>query len=105
MGPVTVGDLASGRAGDKGATLDLTLVAADERAYRILSGEITAEAVARRLGAPDATRYELPRLAALKFVLPEFLGAGPWASRRAGVHWQKTAISAILSMEIVGYDD
>lgn len=104
MGVVTVGDLACGRAGDKGATLDLTVVAADDDAYGLLAGALTAEAVADRLGAKGADRYEMPRIAALKFVLPDFLGAGPWASRRAGVHWQKTAISAILAMEITVSD-
>jgi hypothetical protein len=100
VGRLTVGDVATGRAGDKGATLDLTVVAADDAAYRTLCSQLTAEAVAGRLGAQHADRYELPGLAALKFVLPGFLGAGPWASRRAGVHWQKTAISALLSMPL-----
>lgn len=100
MDRVTVSGLACGRAGDKGATLDLTIVAADEGAYRVLARELTADAVARRLGAQTVTRYELPAIAALKFVVPDYLGAGPWASRRAGVHWQKTAISAVLAMEV-----
>lgn len=100
MGRLTVGDLASGRAGDKGSTLDLTLVARDEAAYRVLSAVVTAPAVAERLAVPAADRHELPSLLALKYVLPGALGAGPWASRRAGVHWQKAAISAILAMEV-----
>ena len=102
MGSLTVGDVATGRAGDKGATLDLTVVAVDQDAYRLIAAELTAAAVAGRLGAQNAERYELPGLTALKFVLPGFLGAGPWASRRAGVHWQKTAISAVLSMPLNG---
>jgi hypothetical protein len=100
VGRLTVGDVATGRAGDKGATLDLTVVAADDTAYRTLAAQLTAEAIADRLGAQHADRYELPALAALKFVLPGFLGAGPWASRKAGVHWQKTSISAVLSMPL-----
>jgi hypothetical protein len=104
MGRLTVGDVACGRAGDKGATLDLTVVAADDRAYRALAAQLTAEAVAERFGAKSADRYEVPSISALKFVLPDFLGAGPWASRRAGVHWQKTAISAVLAMEITEFE-
>ena len=100
MGGVSVGDLACGRAGDKGATLDLTLVAVDDRAYRALADALTAGVVAERLGAARPVRYEVPSLAALKFVLPGALGARPRASRRAGAHWPKTAISAILTMQI-----
>lgn len=100
MGVTRVGDVACGRAGDKGATLDLSLVAAGAAAYDVLVARLDAETVARRLGAPRATRYLLPELLALKFVLPGALDAGPWASRRAGVHWQKAAISALLAMDL-----
>lgn len=100
MGVVTVGDVAAGRAGDKGSTLDLTVVARDARAYAALCAALTPEAVSARLGLPRARRYELPGLLALKFVVPGALGAGPWASRRAGLHWQKAAISAVLEMGV-----
>jgi hypothetical protein len=95
---LTVGDLACGRAGDKGSTLDLTLVARDAEAYAALCDRLTAEVVAARVGAPTATRYEVPGLLALKYVLPGALDAGPWAARRAGVHAQKTTVSALLSL-------
>ena len=36
-----VGDLASGRAGDKGATLDLSIVADDRAGYELLAAELT----------------------------------------------------------------
>lgn len=98
MGVLTVGDLACGRAGDKGSTLDLTLVARDREAYDALCDRLTGDVVAERVGAPTATRYEVPGLLALKYVLPGALDAGPWAARRAGVHAQKTTVSALLSM-------
>lgn len=100
MGRVTVGDLACARSGDKGTTLDLTFVARDESAYRALVEHLTADVVAACLGLGAARRHELPRLLALKFVLPDALDAGPWASRRAGIHWQKAAVSPLLALEI-----
>lgn len=100
MGDLTVGDLSSGRAGDKGSTLDLTLVARDAEAYERLKALLPAEAVAARLRAPEAVRYAVDGLLALKYVLPGALDAGPWASMRAGVHWQKTAVSALLAMRL-----
>lgn len=97
---LTVGDLACGRSGDKGSTLDLTLVARDRDAYATLVSVLSAPTVAALLGVPAAERYELPKLLALKYVLPGALDAGPWASRKAGVHWQKAAISPLLALEL-----
>ena len=71
-----VGDIAAGRAGDKGDVLDLTLVARDELAYNMLLGALTADSVQRMLNQVvpgPVMRYELPRLRALKFVMPEAL--------------------------------
>ena len=79
-----VGDIAVGRAGDKGAILDLTLVAKDDASYALIERAVTAEAAQR----------------ALKFVAPEALPGGVYASLHAGVHWQKSAISVLLELEI-----
>ncbi len=100
MGTVAVGDIACGRSGDKGTTLDLTLVAVDAAAYRSLVAGLPAEDVARCLGVPSAERHEVVGLLALKYVLVGALDAGPWASRRAGMHWQKAAISAVLGLRV-----
>lgn len=100
MGVKTVGDVACGRAGDKGSTLDIAIVAVDGAAYEALVERLDGETVASRLGVPRAVRYELPGLLALKFVLEDALGAGPLASRRAGVHWQKASVSALLSLPL-----
>jgi hypothetical protein len=100
MGHLTVGDLACGRAGDKGTVLDLTLVAAEPRAYELLERALSAEVVGAIFQTSDIRRYEIPELLALKYVLPTALDAGPTASRRAGVHWQKAAISPLLALEL-----
>ncbi|MQA75616.1 MAG: hypothetical protein GEU88_14970 [Solirubrobacterales bacterium] len=93
-------DVASGRAGDKGSTLDLTIAAADAEAYARLAGWLSAERVSEALGLDDSRRYELPGLRALKFVCEGALGQGPYGSLRAGMHWQKAAVWAVLAMEV-----
>ncbi len=100
---IRIGDLAVGRAGDKGDVLDLTLVAADDATYRRLDKALNAEAVRsllNRVVAGPVRRYELPGLRALKFVLPQALAGGVYASLRPGLHWQKAAIWLLLDARI-----
>lgn len=99
-----VGDIAAGRAGDKGDVLDLTLVAYDDAAYLTLVREVTPARVAKalqRVAPSEVVRYELAGLRALKFVAPQALPGGVHASLRAGLHWQKAAISLLLDLEIL----
>jgi hypothetical protein len=98
-----VGDIAAGRAGDKGEILDLTLVAVDHAAYARLARWLTAERAAdtlNRVVPGSVVRYELPRLRALKFVAPDALPGGVHASLRAGLHWQKAAIWLLLDLAL-----
>lgn len=98
-----VGEIAVGRAGDKGDMLDLTLVAQDEAAYELMSQALTTKAVAQMLNKVvpgPVLRYDLPGLRALKFVLPEALLGGVYASLRPGLHWQKAAIWLLLDLDI-----
>jgi len=98
-----VGDIAVGRAGDKGDMLDLTLVAADEAAYSLISQALSASAVQAMLNKVvpgPVLRYELPGLKALKFVMPEALAGGVYATLRPGLHWQKAAIWLLLDLDI-----
>jgi hypothetical protein len=100
-----VGDVAAGRAGDKGSVLDLTLVAKDDAAYALLERTVTAEVARRAINraAPGpVVRYEVPGLRALKFVAPEALPGGVFATLHAGLHWQKAAIWILLDLEIEG---
>jgi len=98
-----VGDIAVGRAGDKGDMLDLTLVAADDAAYSVISQALSASAVEVMLNKVvpgPVLRYELPGLKALKFVMPEALAGGVYATLRPGLHWQKAAIWLLLDLDI-----
>ena len=98
-----VGDIAAGRAGDKGDVLDLTLVAYDRAGYDRLAAALTAERVAailERVAPSPVARYEVPGLLALKFVAPQALPGGVHASLRAGLHWQKSAIYLLLDHDL-----
>lgn len=98
-----VGDLASGRAGDKGDVLDLTLVARDDAAYALLERALDAPTVQRELNRVvpgPVRRFEVPGLRALKFVAPQALAGGVYASLRPGLHWQKSAVWLLLDLAI-----
>ena len=98
-----VGDIAAGRAGDKGQVLDLTLVAIDEAAYELLHDALTPERLQpllNRVVSGPVLRYALPGLRALKFVLPQALPGGVYASLHPGLHWQKAAIWLLLDLRL-----
>ena len=98
-----VGELATGRAGDKGNVLDLTLVARDDAAYAVLAQRLTADWVRGALNKVvpgPVQRYEIPGLRALKYVAPEALAGGVYATLRPGLHWQKAAIWLLLDLDI-----
>ncbi len=102
---MNVGDIATGRSGDKGDVLDLTIVAYNAADYERISSMLTAErvtAILARVAPSPVDRYELPKLFALKFVAPRALPGGVQASLHAGLHWQKAAASLLLEMELDG---
>ncbi len=79
-------DIAFTRAGDKGDTSDVTLFAPDRAVYDLLVDQVTVARVRECyeglvLGA--VTRYEVPNVLALKFVLERALGGGGPSSLRA----------------------
>ena len=98
-----VGDIAVGRAGDKGDMLDLTLVAMDDASYQLMSQALNSTAVGQMLNKVvpgPVLRYDLPGLKALKFVMPQALGGGVYATLRPGLHWQKAVIWLLLDLDI-----
>lgn len=100
---IRVGEIASGRAGDKGDVLDLTLVARDDAAYALLERALTADTVRaalNRVVPGPVQRYLIPGLRALKYVAPEALAGGVYATLRPGLHWQKAAIWLLLDLEV-----
>lgn len=76
---IRLADLAHARSGDKGAGANVGVIARSPEAYELLRRHLTAERVEayfRPLGVGAVTRYELPNLHALNFLLPGVLDGG-----------------------------
>ncbi len=70
--PRRLGDIAYARSGDKGINANIGLIARRPEDFPLLLREATAERVAAYLGISDpgrVSRYELPNLAAMNFVI------------------------------------
>ena len=95
-------DIAHSRTGDKGDTCNVSLIAFDARDYPRLAEHVTAARV-RKLFAGvvhgDVTRYELPHLGALNFVMTRALGGGVTRSLSLDAHG-KSLSSLLLDLEI-----
>ena len=81
-----LGDVAFTRAGDKGDTSDVSLFAPDREVYDLLVDQVTEQRVKECYGSlvrGGVTRYEVPNVLALKFVLEQALGGGGPSSLRA----------------------
>lgn len=77
--------VAHGRSGDKGADVNIGVRARHPDFWPVILRELTADRVERHLahlGARSVTRYELPGILAVNFLLHDGLGAGGTASLR-----------------------
>ena len=95
-------ELAHCRAGDKGNTSTLSLIAYRAEDYPLLEREVTADAVSRHLHdivRGEIRRYALPQLRALQFVCEDALAGGVTTSLALDAHG-KSLSSALLEMEI-----
>ncbi len=95
-------DIAHARTGDKGETCNISLIAFDERDYPRLLRLATAERVKAHFDGivlGEVTRYELPQLGALNFVLTRALGGGVTRSLALDAHG-KSLSSLLLDLEI-----
>ena len=75
--------IAHGRAGDKGDTSNISIIAYSDEAWPYLLEQVTEARVLdamAHLGATAAQRYELPNLQALNFVIENALQGGVNAS-------------------------
>jgi hypothetical protein len=99
---IRLGDVAHARSGDKGSSANVGVIAYTAEGYGFLERALTAERVAeyfRPLGPTKTTRYELPNLGALNFVLEGVLAGG--GSRSLRVDAQGKALGqAILEMNL-----
>jgi hypothetical protein len=103
-GPVKVYDLAHCRAGDKGNTSNVSVIAYDDRYYPLLREHLTPERVRRafaHIAEGPVTRYELPKLRAFNFVIENALGGGVTISLNQDVHG-KSLSTVMLEIELPG---
>ena len=94
--------LAHSRTGDKGNTSNISLIAYRAEDYPRLAEYVTAERVREHfagIAQGEVTRYELPQLGALNFVLKDTLGGGVTRSLALDAHG-KSLSSALLDMEM-----
>ena len=102
----TLRELAHSRTGDKGDTSNISLIAYERANYPLLARFVTAERVREHFAGivrGGVTRYELPLLGALNFVMEGALGGGVTRSLALDAHG-KSLSSALLSMEIPDED-
>ena len=95
-------DVAHCRAGDKGNTSILSLIAYREKDYASLCRSVTASKVKHHLGhiiKGKVTRHEVPNVGALQFVCEQSLAGGVTTSLAMDAHG-KSLSYALLEMEI-----
>jgi hypothetical protein len=95
-------DLAHCRAGDKGNTSNISVIAYDEKDWAFLRDTLTEERVmaafAHIAGGP-VRRYELPKLKALNFVIEKALAGGVTLSLAQDIHG-KGHSNVMLAIEL-----
>ena len=95
-------DLAHCRAGDKGNTSILSVIAYRPEDYATLADKLTVSAVGAHLRGivqGDIRRYELPQLSALQFVCEHSLNGGVTTSLALDAHGKALSF-ALLELEI-----
>ena len=95
-------EIAHSRAGDKGDSVNLSLIPFEEDLYDVLVEQVTEEAVGEHFSGlvrGGVKRYELPNVAALNFVLEGALAGGVTRSLALDAHG-KTLSYHLLSMRV-----
>jgi hypothetical protein len=95
-------EIAFARSGDKGASANIAVFGRTPAAYRWMRDHLTGGAVEsyfRPLGVDRVTRYDVPNLEALNFVLAGVLAGG--GSRSLRIDAQGKALGmALLEMQV-----
>jgi hypothetical protein len=95
-------EIANSRTGDKGDISNISVIAFDGADYPFLEEHLTAERVAehfKEILVGMVTRYELPNIGALNFVLTGMLAGGVTRSLALDAHG-KTLSSALLDLPL-----
>jgi hypothetical protein len=94
--------LAHGRSGDKGDTVNVGVIARRPEFYEFLRDQLTVTRVQEHFGdlvKGGVERFELPNLHALNFLMHEALGGGGTVSLMTDAQG-KTYSTAMLRMEL-----
>jgi hypothetical protein len=94
--------IAHARSGDKGDISNIGIIALADRYYPLLLREVTAEKVKLHFGSlvqGAVTRFELPNLGAINFVMEGALDGGGTISLRVDAQG-KTFGAALLKLEV-----
>jgi hypothetical protein len=106
MPTIKLKDVCHARSGDKGDTVNLGVICYNPADYEWVKQHVTTEAVLRHfapLAKGPARRYELPKLAALNFLVEHALDGG--VTRAMMIDGHGKGYSAILlEMEIEASD-
>jgi hypothetical protein len=97
-------ELGHARAGDKGNTSNVSVVAYNDAAWRILREQLSVERVMAayaHVAKGPVTRYELPKLQALNFVIENALGGGVTISLAQDAHG-KSLSYLMLGIDLAG---
>jgi len=97
-----VHELAHARSGDKGNTSNVAVIAYDEAGWERIRTHLTGERVMTayaHLAEGPVTRYEIPALRALNFVIENALAGGVTRSLRLDPHG-KTLSTIVLGIEL-----
>jgi hypothetical protein len=97
-----VHDLAHARSGDKGNTSNVAVMAYDDAGYELICKHLTSERVLAafaHVAQGPVTRYEIPNLRALNFVIEKALAGGVTRSLRLDPHG-KTFSALMLTIEL-----
>ena len=95
-------EIAFARSGDKGSSGNVAVFARTPAAYAWLREHLTAAVIEeyfRPLGVGTVTRYDVPNLEAMNFVLPNILAGGGSRSLRIDAQG-KTLGMALLEMPV-----
>jgi hypothetical protein len=99
---VKLREVAHARAGEKGDTINISVIAYREEDYGVIEKQVTVAAVGNLYGAitkGKILRYEVPNIGALNFVLEGALGGG--RSRTLAFDESGKALSSLmLTMDI-----
>ncbi len=99
---VPLHQIAHSRSGDKGNRLNVSVIAYAPEHWPLILDQLTTERVRAQFahrGATQVTRYEMPRLQALNFVIDDVLEGGVNSSLNLDGHGKSNSFR-LLAMEI-----